>query len=69
MEFKQRRIKIVKTMKVEKQKPEVPMPYIMGHVLATVISWDVNHSILWAMLQGFFSWFYVIYYAITRLAF
>lgn len=37
-----------------------------GNVLAITISWSVNHSILWAILQGFFGWFYVIYYAIVR---
>jgi len=37
-----------------------------GASLAMVISWTVNKSILWAILHGFFSWFYVIYYAIIR---
>ncbi len=38
----------------------------MGSALAITISWSVNHSILWAILHGFFSWLYVIYYAVTR---
>lgn len=37
-----------------------------GAPLAMVISWSVNKSILWAMLHGVFSWFYVIYYALVR---
>lgn len=37
-----------------------------GSALAIAISWSANHSILWAILHGLFSWFYVIYYAITR---
>ena len=37
-----------------------------GSALAIAISWSQNHSILWAMLQGAFSWLYVIYFAITR---
>lgn len=37
-----------------------------GSVLAIAISWSVNKSILWAILHGFFSWFYVIYYACVR---
>lgn len=37
-----------------------------GKALAIVISWSVNKSILWAMLHGFFGWFYVIYFAFTR---
>ncbi|WP_068985506.1 MULTISPECIES: hypothetical protein [Lysinibacillus] len=37
-----------------------------GSVLAITISWSVNHSIIWAIIHGCFSWLYVIYYAITR---
>jgi prolipoprotein diacylglyceryltransferase len=37
-----------------------------GSILAMIISWSVNKSILWAMLHGIFSWFYVIYYALVR---
>jgi hypothetical protein len=35
-----------------------------GSALAITISWSANKSILWAILHGFFSWAYVIYYAI-----
>lgn len=35
-----------------------------GSAVAITISWSVNHSILWAILHGIFSWFYVIYFAI-----
>lgn len=38
----------------------------LGSVLAVTCSWDRNKSILWAILAGIFSWFYVIYYALTR---
>jgi len=37
-----------------------------GSALAIAISWSINKSILWAILHGIFSWFYVIYYAIIR---
>jgi len=37
-----------------------------GTALAITISWSVSHSILWAIIHGFFSWLYVIYYALTR---
>ena len=37
-----------------------------GAVLAIVLSWDRNKSILLAILHGIFSWLYVIYYALTR---
>jgi len=33
-----------------------------GTALAITISWSANHSILWAILHGVFSWLYVIYY-------
>ena len=36
-----------------------------GAALAIVISYTHWHHIGWAMLHGFFSWFYVIYYALT----
>jgi len=37
-----------------------------GNALAIAISWSLYHSIGWAILHGIFSWFYVIYYFITR---
>lgn len=37
-----------------------------GSALAIAISWSTNHSILWAILHGICSWFYVIYFALTR---
>jgi hypothetical protein len=37
-----------------------------GSALAITISWSVNQSILWAIIHGFFSWLYVIYYALVR---
>ena len=38
----------------------------LGSAIAVAISWSINQSILWAILHGVFSWFYVIYYAIVR---
>lgn len=35
-----------------------------GSALAITISWSANKSILWAIIHGLLSWFYVIYYAI-----
>ncbi|HQO10320.1 MAG TPA: hypothetical protein PLK90_09625 [Clostridiales bacterium] len=37
-----------------------------GTVLAIVISWSVNKSIIWAIIHGILSWIYVIYYIIIR---
>ena len=36
-----------------------------GTALAIAISYAHNHSILWAILHGLFSWFFVIYAALT----
>ena len=37
-----------------------------GSALAITISWSQWHSVLWAIIHGIFSWFYVIYYLFTR---
>ena len=36
-----------------------------GAVLAAILSWQVNHSILWALIHGALSWFYVAYHWLT----
>ena len=38
----------------------------LGSAIAVAISWSLHKSIVWALIQGFFGWFYVIYYAFTR---
>ncbi len=38
----------------------------LGSAIAVAISWSLNQSILWAIIHGFFGWFYVIYHAFTR---
>lgn len=38
----------------------------LGSAIAVAISWSLHKSILWAIVHGFFGWFYVIYYAFTR---
>ncbi|MEQ1499200.1 MAG: hypothetical protein ABL914_11105 [Novosphingobium sp.] len=38
----------------------------LGAAIAVAISWSVNKSIVWAIVHGVLSWFYVIYYAVTR---
>lgn len=37
-----------------------------GSALAIAISWSVHHSIIWAIIQGFLSWIYVVWYAVMR---
>lgn len=39
-----------------------------GSALAIAISWSQHGSILWAIIHGFFSWLYVVYYALMRAA-
>ncbi|MCM3720584.1 MULTISPECIES: hypothetical protein [Solibacillus] len=36
-----------------------------GMVLAIIISWSVNKSVVWAIIHGLFGWLYVIYYVLT----
>jgi hypothetical protein len=35
----------------------------LGSALAVVLSFDLNHSVLWAIVHGVLSWFYVLYRA------
>ncbi|MEK7250058.1 MAG: hypothetical protein AAB209_06500, partial [Bacteroidota bacterium] len=35
-----------------------------GTALSICISWSIHKSVLWAIVHGFFSWLYVIYYLI-----
>lgn len=44
-------------------KSEITAGVSFGSALAIAISYDHNHSILWAILHGIFSWLYVIYSA------
>jgi hypothetical protein len=37
-----------------------------GSALAIAMSWTANHSILWAIIHGFFGWAYVLFYALFK---
>jgi hypothetical protein len=37
-----------------------------GSMVAITVSWSANHSILWMILLGVCSWFYVIYNGYLR---
>jgi hypothetical protein len=37
-----------------------------GSALAITISYSQNHSILWAIIDGILSWFYVLFFALFR---
>lgn len=38
----------------------------LGSAIAVAISWSLHQSIIWAIIHGFFGWFYVIWHAFTR---
>jgi hypothetical protein len=38
----------------------------LGTIIAVVISWSRNKSILWAIIHGILGWFYVIYALIVK---
>ena len=38
----------------------------LGSAIAVTISWSLHKSLLWVIIHGLLSWFYVIYYALTR---
>ena len=38
----------------------------LGSVLAVVVSWERNKSVLFDFIHGILSWLYVIYFVITR---
>lgn len=54
------------TFIMSKTKEAARAGITMGSALAITISWSANHSILWAIVHGFLSWLYVIYYALVR---
>jgi hypothetical protein len=37
-----------------------------GTALAIAISYTNNHSVLWAIIHGLFSWLYVVYYVLFK---
>jgi hypothetical protein len=51
---------------VEVGRPIIYNGIGMGSALAIVCSWQRNKSIILAIIAGIFSWFYVIYFALTR---
>jgi hypothetical protein len=38
----------------------------LGSAIAVAISWSIHKSILWAILNGFLGWLYVIWHAFKR---
>ena len=44
----------------------VSVPYLLGSVLAVVLSWEAHHAVLRTVVHGLLSWFYVIYYVVVN---
>jgi len=44
----------------------VSITVVPGSVIAIIISWALNHSVLWAILHFFCGWLYVIYAVLAR---
>lgn len=44
----------------------VPDYWLIGLVLAMILSWSRNGSILYCIGHGIASWIYVVYFAFTR---
>jgi hypothetical protein len=38
----------------------------MGSVLAMLLSWTTNHSVVWAIMHGCLGWAYVIYWLLVK---
>ncbi len=38
----------------------------LGSAIAVAISWSLHKSVVWAAIHGVLSWFYVLYYVLTR---
>ncbi len=36
----------------------------LGSVIAVIVSWTTNQSIMWAVIHGLLGWFYVGYYVL-----
>ena len=51
-------------MRNNKGESNVSVGLGLGNVIAAMVSWTVNKSILWAFIHGIFGWFYIIYYLI-----
>jgi hypothetical protein len=53
------------TTTVVRSKQVVYHGLSMGSALAMILSFSKNGSILWAIVHGLLSWFYVLYYALA----
>lgn len=54
------------TMDSETKRTVISSGIGLGSMIAVVTSWERNKSVLLAVIHGFFSWFYIIYFVLTR---
>lgn len=47
-------------------RPVYVAPVGLGTIVAVVVSWSRNKSILWAIIHGLFGWLYVIYALLVK---
>jgi hypothetical protein len=40
--------------------------FTLGAVIAIALSWDLHHSLFWAIVHGLLGWLYVIYYVLIE---
>ena len=45
----------------KRKRVVVESAYGIGGLLAAIVSWTINKSVLWAMVHLFFGWFYIMY--------
>lgn len=50
----------------EVQRSVITNGISLGTVIAAITSWTRNRSVLWMIIHGIFSWFYVLYFVLTR---
>jgi hypothetical protein len=60
------KVKMEETMIVNYGMEGAKYGISFGTALAIAISYTNNHSILWAIIHGIFSWLYVIYFALLK---
>ena len=59
-------------MTIVERKMSIVVPAIIkygisyGAVAAMILSYSVNRSILWMLIDGWLSWLYVIYFALFK---
>lgn len=51
---------------MDQKQVRVSASLVPSGCLAFVLSYALNHSILWAMLNGIFGWLYIVYAVIAR---